>query len=96
MTEIVNVAASGNLGREIEVFSVGEDVNAIVSYPQKDYTNDVVYLRRDEGSPMVTLFRSGSYHITDGNSPDETERMKDLMMGVLEDLGPETSAEKST
>lgn len=45
---------------------------------------------------MVTLFRSGSYHITDGNSPDETERMKDLMMGVLEDLGPETSAEKST
>lgn len=91
MTEIVNVVASGNLGREIEVSSVGEDVNAIVSYPEKDYTNDVVYLRRDEGSPMVTLFRSGSYHITGGNSLDETERMKDWMVGVLEDLGIETT-----
>lgn len=77
MTEIVNVVASRNLGREIEVSSVGEEVNAIVSYPEKDYTNDVVYLRRDEGSPMVTLFRSGSYHVTGGNSLDETERMKD-------------------
>jgi len=47
MPEIVNVVASGNLGREIEVSSVGEDVNAIVSHPEKDYTNDVVYLRRD-------------------------------------------------
>jgi TATA-box binding protein (TBP) (component of TFIID and TFIIIB) len=39
---------------------------------------------------MVTLFRSGSYHITGGNSLDETERMKDWMVGVVEDLGIET------
>lgn len=33
----------------------------------------------------------GSYHITGGNSLDETERMKDWMVGVLEDLGIETT-----
>lgn len=91
MPETVNVVASGKLGREIDVSSVGEDIDAIVSYPEKDYTNDVVYLRRDEGSPMVTLFRSGSYHITGGNSLDETERMKDWMVDVLGELGIETS-----
>lgn len=91
MPEIVNVVASGKLGREVEVSQVGGDVDAIVSYPEKDYTNDVVYLRRDEDGPMITLYRSGSYHITGGDSLEETEQMKDWMVAALGDLGIEVT-----
>ncbi|MWV65661.1 TATA-box-binding protein C [Halorubrum sp. JWXQ-INN 858] len=93
MTEIVNVVAAGKLGRELDVQTVAEDINAgVVKLSDETYSNRVVYLRREEGGPMVTLFRSGSYHVTGAKSAEEAEELKDWMVAMLRELGIEATA----
>lgn len=88
--EVVNIVASGNLGREIDVQAVGKDVDQeVVDFPEGEYSNPVVYLRREEDGPMVTLFRSGSYHVTGAKSVEEARQYTDWAVGVLRELGVE-------
>lgn len=88
MLEIVNVVAAGKLGSEIDVLAVAEDVDAAsVKLSKESYSHQVVYLRQENGGPMATLFRSGSYHITGADSTEQVEEMKDWMVVALEDLG---------
>jgi transcription initiation factor TFIID TATA-box-binding protein len=93
MPEIVNVVAAGKLGREINVPAIAEDIDAaVVKLSEENYSHRVVYLRREEGGPMATLFRSGSYHITGADSMEEAEELKDWMVIALENLGIEVTA----
>lgn len=92
MPDIVNVVAAGKLGREINVPAIAEDINAaVVKLSEENYSHRVVYLRREEGGPMVTVFRSGSYHITGADSIEQAEELKDWMVIVLNDLGIEVT-----
>ncbi|NHN60455.1 MULTISPECIES: TATA-box-binding protein [Halorussus] len=93
MPEIVNVVAAGKLGREMDIPAITEDIDAaVVKLSDESYSHRVVYLRRDEGGPMATLFRSGSYHITGADSTEGAEELKDWMVAALEDLGIEVTA----
>lgn len=90
---IVNVVASGTLGRELDVYTVAEDIDApVVKFPETSYSHPVVYLRSREEGPMATVFRSGSYHITGGDSVEETEELKEWLVTRLHRLGIEVDA----
>ena len=92
MPEIVNVVAAGKLGREINIPAIAEDIDAAVTkLSDESYSHRVVYLRREEGGPMATLYRSGSYHITGVDSIEGAEDLKDWMVTALEDLGIEVT-----
>lgn len=92
MPDIVNVVAAGKLGREINVPAIAEDINAaVVKLSEENYSHRVVYLRREEGGPMATVFRSGSYHITGADSIEQAEELKDWMVIALNDLGIEVT-----
>lgn len=93
MPEIVNVVAAGKLGREINIPAIAEDIDAaVIRLSDENYSHRVVYLRREEGGPVATLFRSGSYHITGADSISQAEDLKDWMETALKNLSIEITA----
>lgn len=90
MPKIVNVVGSGKLGVELDVQAIAEDIDAaVVKLSGESYSNRVVYLREQEGGPMATLFRSGSYHITGASNVEQTEALKEWLVERLNRLGIE-------
>lgn len=90
MPDIVNVVAAGKIGREMDIPAIAEDIDAaVVKMSGENYSNRVVYLRREEGGPMATLFRSGSYHITGAESIEQAKDLKNWMVTALNNLGIE-------
>lgn len=93
MPDIVNVVASGKIGREINIPAIAEDIDAaVVNMSGENYSHRVVYLRRQEGGPMATVFRSGSYHITGADSIEQAKNMKNWMETAFNNLGIEITA----
>lgn len=93
MPEVVNVVASGKLGAELDLKAIGEDIDApIVTFSGESYSNSVVYIREQEDGPIVTLYRSGSYHITGTDGVRKAEEMKDWVVDRLQNLGIEVDA----
>jgi len=93
MPDIVNVVAAGKVGRELDIPAIAEDIDAaVVKMSGENYSHRVVYLRREEGGPMATLFRSGSYHITGAESIEQAKDLKDWMVTALNNLGIEFTA----
>jgi transcription initiation factor TFIID TATA-box-binding protein len=90
MPEIVNVVASGTLGRELNIRAVGEDINAAeVKSQTSEYKTPTAYIREREGGPLVTVYESGSYHISGAESIEEAEETRDWFVGQLERMGVE-------
>jgi len=88
MPEMVNVVASGDLGRELDVAVVAEDISAgIVNTQGGDYRTPTLYVKQEEGSPLVTVYESGSYHVSGAGSVAKAEAAKDWFVGALADLG---------
>lgn len=72
--EVVNVVASGSVGRELDILAIGTAIDDWEADQGGDgYKPDVVYLRRRERGPMITVYRTGSYHITGARSVAEAE-----------------------
>ncbi len=92
MPEIVNVVASGDLGRELDVAAVAEDITAgVVKTQGGEYRTPTLYVKQEEGSPLVTVYESGSYHASGAGSVAEAESAKDWQVEALADLGIEVS-----
>jgi transcription initiation factor TFIID TATA-box-binding protein len=88
MPEIVNVVASGDLGRELDVAAVVDDINAgVVNTQGGEYRTPTLYVKQSEGSPLVTVYESGSCHISGAGSVTETESARDWFMSALGTLG---------
>lgn len=82
------MVAAGKLGCELDVYAVAEDVDAYtVKFPESEYSNPVVYLKEANDGPLVTLFRTGSYHITGGKNVEEVRSAKNWMVSQLSELG---------
>lgn len=87
MTDVVNVVGSGSLGRELDVRALGNDIMAEeVWYQNDDYRTPVVYIRECENGPLVTIYESGSYHITGAKSVEEAERTREWIVSELDRL----------
>jgi transcription initiation factor TFIID TATA-box-binding protein len=88
MPEIVNVVGSGTLGRELNIRAVSEDINAAeVSSQTGEYNTPTAYIRPSEDGPLVTVYESGSYHISGAKSVGEAEEIRDWFVGELEQMG---------
>ena len=92
MPEIVNVVAAGDVGVELDIEAVAEDIDAGVIRKQGGgYRTPTLYLKETEESPLVTVYESGSYHISGAGSVEEAEQMKGWFVEALEGLGVDTS-----
>lgn len=90
MTEIVNVVASGTLGRELDIRAVSEDINATeVNSQTGDYKTPTAYIRPNEDGSLVTVYESGSYHISGAKSVEDAEETRDWFVDELEQMGVE-------
>jgi transcription initiation factor TFIID TATA-box-binding protein len=90
MPEVVNVVASGTMGRELNVRAVGEDIDAAEVQSQTgEYKTPVAYIREHEGGSLVTVYESGSYHISGAESIDDAEDTRDWFVGELERMSVE-------
>jgi len=88
MPEVVNVVASGTLGRELNIRAVGEDIDAAeVKSQTSEYKTPTAYIREREGGPLVTVYESGSYHISGAESIEEAEETRDWFVVELDQLG---------
>lgn len=88
MPEIVNVVASGDLGRELDVTAIADDIDVgVVNTQGGEYRTPTLYVKQSGGSPLVTVYESGSYHISGGESVAEVEAARDWFVSALEQLG---------
>jgi transcription initiation factor TFIID TATA-box-binding protein len=90
MPEVVNVVASGSLGRELDIRAVEQDIDAAeVKSQTGEYKTPTAYIREREDGPLVTVYESGSYHITGAKSLNDTEETNNWFVGELERIGVE-------
>jgi len=66
MVKVVNIVGSGSLETEFDLKSVSADLGSIADYDPKKYPG--MYVRLDENTPLITLYRTGKYIITGANS----------------------------
>lgn len=87
MPEVVNIVAAGNVGRELDIRAVGEDIDAMeVKGASGEYKTPTLYLREQEDSPLITLYESGSYHISGATSIEQAENTQGWLIDSLESL----------
>lgn len=88
MAEVVNIVAAGNLRRELNVSAVAEDIDAAdVTANKEGYATPTIYVRGREGGPLVTMYESGSFHVSGATSQDEINEAVRWLVGALEALG---------
>lgn len=86
MVSVVNVVGAGDLGTELKLSSLRDDIDAYeVKYDEENYPG--LYVQLTEGIPMVTLYRTGSYHISGAESEDALQETRELLLERLENLG---------
>jgi transcription initiation factor TFIID TATA-box-binding protein len=84
--EIVNIAASGDLGREIDIQRLVEDIEIPVANYDPDF--NASFLRFDEeASELVILYTSGKYILRGGDSYDSMETLHNRFVELLGDVG---------
>jgi transcription initiation factor TFIID TATA-box-binding protein len=90
MPEIVNVVAAGTLGRELNIRAVGDGIHAAeVKSQTGDYRTPTTYIRAHNNGPLVTLYESGSYHISGAGSVKEAKQTLDWLICEFELIGVE-------
>ncbi len=90
MPKVVNVVAAGTFGRELNVRAVGEDIKADEVQSQTgEYNTPTAYIRKRGDGPLVTVYESGSYHISGAESVDDAEETRDWFVSELERIGVE-------
>lgn len=79
---IVNLVASGEIGREIDTEAVAEDIasEVVTTAPGR------AYLSRSEEAPTVMLFRSGSVTVAGATSRDEAKREVEWIIDTLSEI----------
>ena len=86
--EIVNIAASGDLGLEVDIKQLVEDVDIPVANYDPDF--NASFLRFEEGaSELIILYTSGKYIVRGGDTYDILHKTHDKFLFLLRNLGIE-------
>lgn len=81
--EIANVVGSGDLGRELNLEALETDLSTpFLDYDPSNYHG--LYVRLEDGGPLVTVYGSGKYIISGCGRFDELETTN---AGFLHELG---------
>lgn len=74
MLSIVNVVGAGDLGVELDLAAVKADIDAVeVKYDEENYPGLYAWFVPD--GAVVTLYGTGSYHISGAESKEEVFEM---------------------
>ncbi len=83
MVQIVNAVGSGSLATELDLEQVSRTLSHIAEYDPKKYPG--AYLRLSDDGPLITVYRTGKYIITGGESEAELHRIRDRFLTLLSD-----------
>lgn len=83
MVKIVNVVGSGSLSCEFDLAEVANDIGSIAEYDPEKYPG--MYLRLEEDAPLITLYRTGKYIVTGGDSEDVVYAIRERFLNLLAD-----------
>ena len=84
--KIVNMVGSGSLNVEINLNTLSEEIGQ----PQARYDPDKypgMYIRFEEDSPLITVYRTGKYIITGPTSKTELFDLRERFLKFLSDMG---------
>lgn len=87
--EVVNIAAVGELGTEVDVEQVADDSELPVSNFDPEF--NATFLRFEEDGEMIILYTSGKYILRGGDDFDNMHRVNDQFLSYLSELGLEAS-----
>ncbi|SIS18355.1 TATA-box-binding protein [Natronorubrum thiooxidans] len=86
MVTIVNAVGSGDLGVELDLQTLGDDLSVpFTEYDPSNYHG--LYVRLVEGGPLITVYRSGKYIISGCSSFQELESTNEEFIIQMADLG---------
>jgi len=85
--EVVNIAAVGDLGSEVDIEQVAHDSNLPVSNYDPEY--NATFLRFEEDGELIILYTSGKYILRGGDEFDNMYRVNDQFLSYLNELGLE-------
>ena len=85
MAKLVSVAGGSELGVEVNLLALAEDIEADVKeYEPESYP--ALYLKFDKGGATVMLFTSGSYNIAGASSITELYETHQRLVETISDL----------
>lgn len=85
MVKIVNVVGSGSLDTEFELKRVADDIGSIAEYDPQKYPG--MYLRFEDGAPLITLYRTGKFIVTGADSEEEAFAKREQFLELLSKNG---------
>lgn len=83
--EVVNIAATGDLGVEIDIEQVVEDVDFEVANYDPEF--NAAFLRFQEDEELVILYTSGKYILRGGDDFDRMHDINTRFLDALSNLG---------
>jgi len=83
--KITNIVGSGNLGRELDIEAIEEDLSTpYLEYDPSNYHG--LYVRIEENGPLITVYRTGKYIITGPSTFDKLTETSNHFINSLSDL----------
>ena len=80
------MVGSGSLNAEIDLEKLSEEIGQPrARYDPEKYPG--MYLRFEEGTPLITLYRTGKYIITGPTSKAELFDLRERFLTFLSDIG---------
>jgi len=80
--EIANIVGSGDLGVELDLEAVEDDLSTpFLEYDPSNYHG--LYVRLEEGGPLITVYRSGKYIISGCPGEKELRETNDGFLKLL-------------
>lgn len=94
MVCIANAVGSGDLGRELNLEQVGNDLSVpYTEYNPENYHG--LYIRVEEDGPLITVYRSGKYIISGSSSLRELHKTNNVFLKRLAELDGITEINKT-
>lgn len=86
MVNVVNVVASGTLGRELDLRNLSDDLpSSITTYEPEVFAG--LQVKFDDDGPVLIAYSTGSYVIMGGKSEDQINETYDRFLDLLSELG---------
>lgn len=82
--DVVNVVGAGKLGLEVELRALADDLDVEAEYDPKAHTG--MHIRLNNGA-LITLYRTGSYHIVGVDSEQALFDARDEFLEVVREVG---------
>lgn len=89
---IVSIVATGDLGLELDLVNLSEDLKSLdlYSYELKQENMSGLFLKIYENGPSITIFRTGSVNIRGAKTFEEISENKSLLKSKFSELGIDT------